>query len=35
MHSDDKGHHIFINESSEITGIVDWEWTQLAFSLNP
>ncbi|KAL9025091.1 MAG: hypothetical protein Q9196_006030, partial [Gyalolechia fulgens] len=30
MHPDDKGDHIFINESFDITGIVDWEWTQTA-----
>lgn len=27
-HPDDKGDHILVNESFEIVGIIDWEWTQ-------
>lgn len=26
-HPDDKGDHILVNESFNITGIIDWEWT--------
>ena len=27
-HPDDKGDHILINDSFDIIGIIDWEWTQ-------
>ncbi|KAJ5770232.1 uncharacterized protein N7511_002283 [Penicillium nucicola] len=27
-HPDDKGDHILVNESFDIVGIIDWEWTQ-------
>ncbi|KAK6000740.1 hypothetical protein QM012_003465 [Aureobasidium pullulans] len=27
-HPDDKGDHILVNQSFEIVGITDWEWTQ-------
>lgn len=27
-HPDDKGDHILINDSFDIVGIIDWEWTQ-------
>ncbi|KAF5019751.1 hypothetical protein F66182_8236 [Fusarium sp. NRRL 66182] len=27
-HADDKGDHILINDSFDIVGIIDWEWTQ-------
>lgn len=29
-HADDKGDHILVNESFEVVGIIDWEWTQTA-----
>jgi hypothetical protein len=27
-HPDDKGDHIFVDDSFNIAGIIDWEWTQ-------
>lgn len=27
-HPDDKGDHILVNESFDIIGVIDWEWTQ-------
>ena len=27
-HPDDKGDHILVNDSFDIVGIIDWEWTQ-------
>lgn len=27
-HPDDKGDHILVNDSFEIVGVIDWEWTQ-------
>ncbi|CAL5869727.1 uncharacterized protein PFLUO_LOCUS3957 [Penicillium psychrofluorescens] len=27
-HPDDKGDHILINDSFDIVGVIDWEWTQ-------
>ncbi|OHE93877.1 hypothetical protein CORC01_10776 [Colletotrichum orchidophilum] len=29
-HPDDKGDHILVNESYDIVGIIDWEWTRTA-----
>lgn len=29
-HPDDKGNHILINDSFDITGIIDWQWTRTA-----
>ncbi|KAL6854883.1 hypothetical protein ACO1O0_006017 [Amphichorda felina] len=29
-HPDDKGDHILVNDSFDIVGIIDWEWTQAA-----
>ncbi|GKT49134.1 uncharacterized protein ColSpa_09315 [Colletotrichum spaethianum] len=32
-HPDDKGDHILVNESCDIVGIIDWEWTRTVSEL--